>query len=98
MAVDKTSSKSIRLTAFDGEQIRVFLLMVTIIYLLLLLFSFKKSICSRTIQLIELHVESIKWIELNGSSVSMWTRLSEIEWFQSDFNENCQSRRQIISE
>ena len=30
MAVDKTSSKSIRLTAFDGEQIRVFLLMVTI--------------------------------------------------------------------
>ena len=28
MAVDKTSSKSIRLTAVDGEQIRVFLLMV----------------------------------------------------------------------
>lgn len=32
MAVDKTSSKSIRLTAFDGEQIRVFLLMVMILF------------------------------------------------------------------
>jgi len=30
MAVDKTSSKSIRLTAFDGEQIRVFLLMASL--------------------------------------------------------------------
>jgi len=30
MAVDKTSSKSIRLTAVDGEQIRVFLLMASL--------------------------------------------------------------------
>ena len=30
MTIDKTSSKSIRLTAVDGEQIRVFLLMVII--------------------------------------------------------------------
>lgn len=30
MTIDKTSSKSIRMTAVDGDQIRVFLLMVIV--------------------------------------------------------------------
>ena len=32
MTIDKTSSKSIRMTAVDGDQIRVFLLMVGAIF------------------------------------------------------------------